>query len=198
MSTTLYFEQLQIVSATFKVAAERTQVFARMDWIVQSLTVLTQVFLTGRIAQRFGVTTLLTIVPILMIFGFLALAVNTSFLLFAAVFIFRRAGEYAFVRPGREMLWSPLDKETKYKAKNTIDVPVYRTADAFFSQVDVRSGGPVDSALRSVGITAAGAMLIGAGFAALWGLVGWWLGHRFDGNVPKARRAAAQAQESTA
>jgi hypothetical protein len=62
----------------------------------------------------------------------------------------------------------------------------------------VRSGGPVDSALRSVGITAAGAMLIGAGFAALWGLVGWWLGRRFDGNVPKARRAAAQAQESTA
>jgi len=200
VSTTLYFEQLQIVAATFKVAAERTQVFARMDWIVQSLTVLTQVFLTGRIAQRFGVTTLLTIVPILMVFGFLALAVNTSFLLFASVFIFRRAGEYAFVRPGREMLWSPLDKETKYKAKNTIDVPVYRTADAFFSQLDVRTGGPVDSALRGLGITAAGTMVIGAGFAALWGVVGWWLGRRFEGNVPKAkaRRASAQAQESTA
>jgi AAA family ATP:ADP antiporter len=198
VSTTLYFEQLQIVAATFKVAAERTQVFARMDWIVQSLTVLTQIFLTGRIAQRFGVTTLLTIVPILMIFGFLALAVNTSFLLFASVFILRRAGEYAFVRPGREMLWSPLDKETKYKAKNTIDVPVYRTADAFFSQLDVRAGGPVDSALHSVGITGAGTMVLGAGFAALWGLVGWWLGRRFEGNVPKARRAAARTQESTA
>jgi len=198
VSTTLYFEQLQIVSATFKVAAERTQVFARMDWIVQSLTVLTQIFLTGRIAQRFGVTTLLTIVPILMIFGFLALAVNTSFLLFASVFILRRAGEYAFVRPGREMLWSPLDKETKYKAKNTIDVPVYRTADAFFSQLDVRAGGPVDSALHSVGVTGAGTMVLGAGFAALWGLVGWWLGRRFEGNVPRARHAAARTQESTA
>jgi AAA family ATP:ADP antiporter len=199
VSTTLYFEQLQIVSATFKVAAERTQVFARMDWIVQSLTVLTQVFLTGRIAARFGVTTLLTVIPVMMIFGFLALAVNTGFLLFAAVFILRRAGEYAFVRPGREMLWSPLDKETKYKAKNTIDVPVYRGADAFFSQMDVKPGGPVDTALRSHGITAAGAMVIGAGFAALWGLVGWWLGRRFDGSAPTRQRATAPgAQESAA
>ena len=199
VSTTLYFEQLQIVAATFKVTAERTQVFARMDWIVQSLTVLTQVFLTGRIAARFGVTTLLTLVPIIMIFGFLALAVNASFLLFATVFIFRRAGEYAFVRPGREMLWSPLDKETKYKAKNTIDVPVYRTADAFFSQLDVRAGGPVDVALRSLGITAAGTMVIGAGFAALWGLVGWWLGRRFEGNAPTRQQISTPvAQESKA
>jgi AAA family ATP:ADP antiporter len=199
VSTTLYFEQLQIVAATFTIPVERTQVFARMDWIVQSLTVLTQIFLTGRIAARFGVTTLLTIVPIVMIFGFLALAVNTSFLLFATVFIFRRAGEYALVRPGREMLWSPLDKETKYKAKNTIDVPVYRTADAFFSQLDVRTGGPVDTALRSVGITAAGTMVIGAGFAALWGLVGWWLSRRFEGNAPmKQRIATPAAQESKA
>jgi AAA family ATP:ADP antiporter len=199
VSTTLYFEQLRIVAATFTVAAERTQVFARMDWIVQSLTVLTQLFLTGRIAARFGVTTLLTIVPVVMIFGFLALAVNTSFLLFATVFIVRRAGEYAFVRPGREMLWSPLDKETKYKAKNTIDVPVYRTADAFFSQLDVRAGGPVDVALRSLGVTAAGTMVIGAGFAAIWGLVGWWLGRRFEGNATTTQRVAAPvAQESKA
>jgi AAA family ATP:ADP antiporter len=199
VSTTLYFEQLRIVAATFTVSAERTQVFARMDWIVQSLTVLTQVFLTGRIAARFGVTTLLTFVPIMMIFGFLALAVNAGFLLFATVFVLRRAGEYAFVRPGREMLWSPLDKETKYKAKNTIDVPVYRTADAFFSQLDVKVGGPVDIALRSHGITAAGTMVIGAGFAALWGLVGWWLGRRFEGNEPTTRRVtAAVAQESKA
>ena len=42
---------------------------------------------------------LLTAVPIMMIFGFLALAGSTTFMLFAAVFIMRRAGEYAFVRP---------------------------------------------------------------------------------------------------
>ena len=52
----------------------------------------------------------------------------------AVVFVLRRACEYAFIRPGREMLWSPLDRETKYKAKNTIDVPVYRGADTVFTK----------------------------------------------------------------
>ena len=185
MSTLLYFEQLRIVSETFADPTERTRVFARIDWVVQSLTVLSQVFLTGRIAKYFGVTALLTVVPAMMILGFLALAGSTSFVLFAAVFILRRAGEYAFVRPGREMLWSPLDKETKYKAKNTIDVPVYRIADYF--------GGQANVGLEKLGVTAAGMMIVGALVAAAWGVVGWWLGKRFEGGT-----AARQDQASVA
>ncbi len=104
----------------------RTQIFARFDWIVQSLTVLSQIFPTGRIAQKFGVKALITFVPVMMIFAFAGLAVSGAFAVLTMVVIGRRAMEYAFVRPGREMLWSPLDKETKYKAKNTVDVPVYR------------------------------------------------------------------------
>ncbi len=175
VSTLLYFEQLRIVSETFANTTERTRVFARIDWIVQSLTVITQIFLTGRIAKHFGVTALLTIVPIAMIFGFVALAGSTSFVLFAIVFIMRRAGEYAFVRPGREMLWSPLDKETKYKAKNTLDVPVYRVADYI--------GGQATVGLEKVGVTAVGVMIVGAVIAAVWGVVGWWLGRRFEGGA---------------
>ena len=185
VSTLLYFEQLRIVSETFADPTERTRVFARIDWVVQSLTVLSQVFLTGRIAKYFGVTALLTVVPAMMILGFLALAGSTSFVLFAAVFILRRAGEYAFVRPGREMLWSPLDKETKYKAKNTIDVPVYRIADYF--------GGQANVGLEKLGVTAAGMMIVGALVAAAWGVVGWWLGKRFEGGT-----AARQDQASVA
>jgi AAA family ATP:ADP antiporter len=175
VSTLLYFEQLRIVADTFADSTERTRTFARIDWIVQSLTMITQIFLTGRIAKHFGVTALLTTVPIVMIFGFLALAGSTSFVLFAAVFIMRRAGEYAFVRPGREMLWSPLDKETKYKAKSTLDVPVYRLADYI--------GGQATVGLEKFGIAAVGAMLIGAVVSALWGVVGWWLGRRFEGGT---------------
>jgi AAA family ATP:ADP antiporter len=172
VSTLLYFEQLRIVEVTFADTTERTRVFARLDWIVQSLTVLSQVFLTGRIAARFGVTVLLTFVPLVMIFGFLALAGSASFALFAVVMVLRRAGEYAFVRPGREMLWSPLDKETKYKAKNTVDVPVYRGADAVAAQVN--------SAVINAGVSASGVMLLGAAVAAAWGGIGWWLGRRFE------------------
>ena len=179
VSTVLYFEQLRIVAETFAEPNERTRVFARMDWIVQSLTVVTQVFLTGRIAARFGVTTLLTLVPLLMVAAFIGLAGYSTFVLFAAVFILRRAGEYALVRPGREMLWSPLDKETKYKAKSTIDVPVYRAADYV--------GGQANAALTALGVTPNGMMAVGAVIAAAWAVVGWWLGRRFEGGATAPR-----------
>jgi AAA family ATP:ADP antiporter len=192
VSTLLYFEQLRIVSDTFADTNERTRVFALIDWIVQSLTVITQIFLTGRIAKNFGVTALLTMVPIVMIFGFLSLAGTTSFILFAAVFILRRAGEYAFVRPGREMLWSPLDKETKYKAKSTLDVPVYRIADYI--------GGQATVGLEKIGIVGGGVMIVGSVIAAIWGLVGWWLGRRFEGGprTQPEQIAPSGAQESKA
>lgn len=180
VNTFLYFEQLRLVELTFPDTTERTRIFARLDWIVQTLTILSQVFLTGRIAERFGVTALLTIVPFAMVFGFLALAATGTFAVLAVVFVLRRACEYAFIRPGREMLYSPLDKETKYKAKNVNDVPVYRGADALAAQVN--------SGLSAAGVGAAGVALLGAAVAAAWGLIGWWLGRRFE------KTTAAQAQ----
>ena len=178
VSTFLYFEQLRLVEITYPEPSDRTRVFARLDWIVQSLTVVSQVFLTGRIAAKFGVTALLTFVPALMIAGFLGLMLNASFTMLAVVFVMRRACEYAFVRPGREMLWSPLDTETKYKAKNAIDVPVYRGADAMAAQVS--------NGIAAAGFTTAAVALMGAVAAAVWGLVGWWLGRRFE-SVASAR-----------
>ncbi|MEX2125360.1 MAG: hypothetical protein WD795_15815 [Woeseia sp.] len=189
VNTLLYFEQLRLVEITFADTTERTRIFARLDWIVQSLTVLSQIFLTGRIATRFGVTALLTLVPLVMIFGFLALAATGTFAALAVVFVIRRWGEYAFVRPGREMLWSPLDRETKYKAKNTLDVPVYRGADAVVAQVN--------SGIQAAGLSAAGMMALGAGVAALWGLLGWWLGRRFESGKVTGGLAPV-AQESKA
>ena len=97
-----------------------------------------------------------------MVAGFLVLAGSSLFAVFVAVVIVRRAGEYAFVRPGREMLWSPLDRETKYKAKNTVDVPVYRGADYVIAQGQ--------DAISAAGVSASNIMVIGAGVAAMWAL----------------------------
>ena len=185
VNTFLYFEQLRLVEITFADTTERTRVFARLDWIVQGLTILSQLFLTGRIAGRFGVIALLTIVPFAMVFGFLALAASGTFAVLAVVFVLRRACEYAFVRPGREMLYSPLDKETKYKAKNVNDVPVYRGADALSAQVN--------SLLGAAGFGASGVALLGAAVAAAWGFVGIWLGRRFEKNAEDANAAASPA-----
>lgn len=168
VNTFLYFEQLRIVSVTFPDVEVRTQVFSRLDYAVQSLTILSQVLLTGRIASRWGVGSLLTFVPLLMVAGFLLLTGFHTFPVFAAVMITRRVGEYAFVRPGREMLFSRVDTETKYKAKNAIDVPVYRGGDALVAQVN--------SALRGSGMSVAGIALLGAATAAAWAVNGWVLG----------------------
>jgi ATP:ADP antiporter, AAA family len=190
VSTLLYFEQLRIVELTFNEQAAQTRAFARIDWLVQTITVISQVFITGRIAKRFGVTALLTAVPLLMVVGFLVLAGSSGvFAIFVAVMILRRAGEYAFVRPGREMLWSPLDKETKYKAKNTVDVPVYRGADYVIAQGQ--------NAISAAGMSASSIMLLGAGVAGLWALVGWWLGRRFEGGADTRRNEAAVAEQPT-
>jgi ATP:ADP antiporter, AAA family len=170
VNTFLYFEQLRLVSETFPETEQRTQVFARLDYIVQSLTVVLQLFITGRIASRLGITVLLTLVPLAMVGGFLGLAVMNTFWVLAIVFVARRVGEYAFIRPGREMLFSRVDTESKYKAKNLIDVPVYRGGDALSAQLK--------TALEAGGLSNAGVALLGAALAAVWALNGWWLGRR--------------------
>lgn len=172
VTTFLYFEQLRIVSETFKDTAQRTQVFAIMDAIVQTATLLLQLFVTGRIATRLGITTLLVIVPFAMIFGFLGLAAVGTFGMLAFVFCARRIGEYAFVRPGREMLFSTLTTQDRYRVKHVIDVPVYRGGDALSSQVD--------SLLTHGGLSPAKVAVVGSGLAALWMLNAWWLGRRHD------------------
>ncbi|HEY0938826.1 MAG TPA: MFS transporter [Steroidobacter sp.] len=186
VNTLLYFEQLRLVEENFPTLENRTQIFARFDWVVQTLTVLSQVFLTGRIADKFGVKALITFVPVIMIFAFGALAMSGAFAVLTVVVILRRSMEYAFVRPGREMLWSPLDKETKYKAKNTVDVPVYRGADALSAQLN--------NFVAGAGFGAGAVAWLGAGVAALWALLGWWLGRRFEDHekLQGARAPAAQ------
>jgi ATP:ADP antiporter, AAA family len=171
-NTILYFEQLRLVKEMFDSAEERTQMFARIDFIVQTLTIVSQLLITGRVAKKLGVTALLTIVPIMVMIGFFSLAVSGIFIVLATVMVLRRWGEYAFIRPGREMLWSRLDTETKYKAKNFIDVPVYRFADAVVAQIQ--------DALKVGGVGASAVALIGAGAAAIWAVNGWWLGRRHD------------------
>ncbi|WP_313127713.1 NTP/NDP exchange transporter, partial [Stutzerimonas nitrititolerans] len=119
-STFLYFEQARLVAGLFPDRAEQVRVFGAIDFVVQAGALLSQLFITGHIAQRLGVRVLLAVVPGLVCLGFIGLALAPTFAVLAAVMIVRRIGEYAFVRPGREMLFAPLDAESKYKAKNFI------------------------------------------------------------------------------
>jgi AAA family ATP:ADP antiporter len=193
VSTFLYLEQARIMAEVFPDPVRQTQVFGTIDAVVQALTIGVQVFLTGHVARRLGVRTLLCTVPLLMVLGFGLLAVATSFPVFVAVMILRRVGEYAFVRPGREMLFAPVDRETKYKAKNAIDTVVYRAGDLL--------GAWTNTAVLFIGPPAA-VMGAGAAVAAMWGVVGYAIGRRHDreghGAISRARAASGPPASSTA
>lgn len=170
VTTFLYFEQAKLVAERFADKEEQTQVFGLIDTVVQTLAILSQLFITGRIAQKLGVGVLLVAVPVVMAAGFLWLALAPVFAVFVVVMVVRRAGEYAFVRPGREMLYTVMPAEEKYKAKNFIDTVVYRGGDAL--------SGWVKRALDVLAEHPAAAMFIGAGVAAAWALTGVALGRR--------------------
>jgi AAA family ATP:ADP antiporter len=171
-NTFLYFDQLRLVAEAYADPAARTRFFARLDWIVQSLTIVSQLVLTGWIASRLGLVALLSVVPLVTAVAFGALAFWNTLPVVVVSIVARRFGQFAFVRPGREMLWSVLDKETKYKAKNFVDLPVYRAADAVFAQLE--------RGIHAVGLGARTVAIVGALAAVIWAVNGWWLGRRHD------------------
>jgi AAA family ATP:ADP antiporter len=170
VTTFLYFEQARLVELHYPDRRDQTQVFATLDFIVQLLAVLTQLFFTGHIVRRLGLAVLLALVPLVMALGFLWLALAPGFAVFALVMVTRRAGEYALARPGREMLFTVVAPEAKYKAKNVIDTAVYRGADAVSGWVKIG----VDAMASNPAVV----YVVGAALALLWAWTGISLARR--------------------
>jgi AAA family ATP:ADP antiporter len=185
VSTFLYVQQVDLIAQAFPSREARLQAFAYLDAVVNVSTILLQVFGTARLAKRFGVTGMLIINPIVMIFAFTAIALSPVLAVLLGVQLFRRVAEYAFTRPGREMLWSPVGQESKYKAKNVIDTVVYRGGD--LSSVWLENG------LRAAGMNAGMIALVGVVIAAVWGLVAVVLGRRYERIVLASPESAAKA-----
>lgn len=163
-NTFLYIEQARLVEAAFPDKAAQTRVFGLIDATVQALAILSQLFITGRVAQRLGIGVLLVTVPLLIACGFVWLALAPSFGVFVVVVILRRAGEYGFMRPGREMLWTAVTENAKYKAKNFTDSVVYRAGDM--------TSAWVKTWVDTLAATPALAMLAGAAVCLAWAING--------------------------
>ena len=174
LNTFLYMEQARLVADTFASTAQRIRVFSALDFTVQALALLSQLFITGRIAERLGLKFLLTAVPLAVGIAFLALAAFPVFGVLAAAMILRRAGEYALIRPGREMLFTAVPPEDKYKTKSVIDTVVYRGGDA--------ASGWVKAGVDLLGYGAGLIALLGAVVALVAAGVGYGLGSRADAN----------------
>lgn len=168
LATFLYFQQAQIIRDSFTDPAERTAVFAAIDFAVNLLTVLMQLFLTGRLVRWLGLPWTLALVPMLLCLGFVALAFSPVLAVLIVVQILRRAGNYAIMRPSREMLYVVLGREEKYKAKNFIDTAVYRGGDA--------ASAWVYTGLRSIGLGLSGIAWLAVALAGLWALLAYRLG----------------------
>ena len=170
LATFLYFEQAQIVRDHFDDPAQRTALFATMDLAVNVLTLGIQVLLTGRLVQWLGLPLSLALVPLLLALGFLSLSFAPVLAVLVVVQVLRRAGNYALMRPAREMLYVVLGREEKYKAKNFIDTVVYRGGDAMSAWVY--------TGLRAMGLGLSGIALLAVPLAGLWAWVAYGLGRR--------------------
>ena len=179
-STFLYFQQVDIAAHAFADRSARTAFFAQIDLLVNVLTILGQAFLAGRLIKWLGVGVTLAILPALSVVGFTAMGVAPTLALLVIFLTLRRAANFAIARPAREILFTVVSREDKYKAKNLIDTFVYRAAD----QIAAWSS-PVTGWL---GLGLAGVSLLAAPIAAIWLCVSLWLGRR---QVRMSREAQA-------
>lgn len=185
LSTFLYFQQAEIVDRTFADRAARTVFFARVDLLVNVLTLGGQLFLTGRVMSRVGVAATLTFVPALTAVGFILLGLMPTAAIVVGFTALRRAGNFAFARPTREVLFTVVSREDKYKTKNFIDTVVYRLGD----QVGAWSSGLV----TMLGFGAGALAWTAVPLALAWIGNAWWVGRRQEAMASALRKAKSPA-----
>src|SRR3984957_5745579 len=166
-STFLYFQQAAVVSHSFENRAAQTAFFASVDLGVNILTLAVQLFLTGRILKRFGVGTTLSLLPVFSVIGFGAVALLPTLASVVGFQLIRRAGNFAIARPTREVLFTVLPREDRYKAKSFIDTVVYRLGD----QLGAWSV-PTLAWLGLEGLTATS--IVAAALSGCWLAHSWW------------------------
>ena len=167
----VYFEQKNLLAEFSR--SERTQILGSVDWLVNLVTFGMAFFVTGRIVSKLGMPTALALMPFLVAAGLLILAFAPVLTVLLALQVFRRGGNYGLTRPAREMLYTKVSQEERFKAKPVIDIVVYRGGDAV-------SGTLFAFLTDGIGLGLAAVAIVGSGIADAWGAIGIWLGKMFD------------------
>ncbi len=188
VNTILYYQQAVVVSASFSDPAARAAYFARIDFAVNALTVITQLVVTRVLLTNFGVTPLLMLSPLLVAAGFTWLSASPTPLLLAGIQVVHRAGNFALIAPARESLFTRVDRESRYKAKAFIDTAIYRGGDLV--------NGWLMAAVIAAQVPLGQVALIGLAVAAVWALVGWRVGRTHDEHLA-SREDAVPATSTT-
>ena len=175
ISSFVYFELKNLLSDFSR--PERSVIWAQMDLAVNILAISTGLFATGRIVTKFGMPATIAMVPIMICIGLLVLAISPLLGVVVVLQVIRRAGNYAVTRPAREMLFTLVNQETRFKAKPVIDIVAYRGGDMLTAWL-------FTGLTQGLGLGLAAVAAVGAGIASLWALVGIYLGKWFERNEP--------------
>ena len=186
ISSFVYFELKNLLADLSR--AERTAVWAQMDLAVNTLSIATGLFATGRIVGKFGMPVTIALVPVLICVGLIVLAISPLMAVVVGLQIIRRAGNYSVTRPAREMLFTRVDRETRFKAKPVIDIVAYRGGDMLMAWL-------FTGLTQGLGLGLAAVATVGAGIAALWALVGIYLGRWFEREEDPSEQAESPQRE---
>jgi AAA family ATP:ADP antiporter len=185
-STVLYFVQADLVRAAISDRAARTALFARIDLWSNACTILIQVWLAARVIRWLGVGATLAALPVVTAAGFLWLGTTPQLSVLIALQIAYRALRYGLAKPTREVLFTVLGREEKYKSKAFLDAATYRGGDL--------ASGWIFTGLKALGLSIGAIALAAAPLAVLWALLALWLGRRQD----RAARAEIATPETGA
>jgi AAA family ATP:ADP antiporter len=181
-STFLYFQQSDIIGRSYATREARTAILAKIELTVQVLTVVTQIFFTGRIIRWLGLSAALALLPAVSLIGFGTLGVAPMLATLIAFIVIRRAANFALTNPAMEVLFTVVSREDKYKARNFIETFVYRAGDQL--------GAWAYAGLALLGLGLAGTSFVAVPLCAIWLALGVWLGRK-QAQLAGERLAAA-------
>lgn len=182
-STMLYYQQADLLRDAFPDdRAGRTTLLAKIDLAVNIITIFTQAFLTAHIIRRLGIGLSLALIPTLTVLGFLSFGFYPLLAVLIGVQVLYRSGRYAIAKPAREVLFTVVGREERYKSKAFIDAAVYRGGDL--------ASGWIYTGLAAVGLSLGAIALVAVPVVAVWAITGFALGSRQE---TRAREVAASA-----
>ncbi|HKK28500.1 MAG TPA: MFS transporter [Gemmatimonadota bacterium] len=188
-STILYFLQANLVGRAIADRGARTAFFAQIDLAVNLLTILFQVYLTARIIKLVGIGVSLALVPLAVVLGFVTLGVYPLLAVLVVLQVAYRSGRYGITKPAREVLFTVVPREEKYKSKAFLDAAVYRGADL--------ANGWAFAGLQALGLSLGAIALVAAPLAAVWAFLGLRLGSEQEERAGPGLEAAAARIVST-
>ncbi len=162
VGTLLYNEQARIARTFFDNAEDRTSYYASIDLAINIVTITVQLLLTRLLLVRFGLAPLLLLPAGAILLGYCMLSASPLPLLIAVVQVVTRAGEFSLAKPGRETIYTRVDRESRYKAKAAIDTVVYRGGDLFFVWLHKPLAAFGSNVVFGVGVLVAASFFYGA------------------------------------